>query len=252
MSKEVEVVPRIGTDGRLLPVLPPERDPRLSIRVIRVMFYTPGILALLLLKSGEPTGFGLTIEFLMLASAASVVAGLFIATQSSGRAADAAAKVGTWSGALVLELLGVVSFLNAVPPLFHQLAHSELLKSLAPGAQVISLGHTEFIPAVAILPFMLYQLAGFGTLHYVVSNTMNWLINLAILALIVIGYVGNREGNFTVEMTAGVILVLMMAVTVVYGVLQLKAMQTQYDAHRPPKEGKKHHHDDEAEAAPPV
>jgi hypothetical protein len=63
-----------------LPVMPPEHDPRLSIRVIRVMFYTPGFLALLLLKSGEPTGFGVTIEFLMLASAASVVAGLLIAT----------------------------------------------------------------------------------------------------------------------------------------------------------------------------
>lgn len=60
--------------------MPPECDPRSSIRVIRVMFYTPGFLALLLLKSGEPTGFGVTIEFLMLASAASVVAGLLIAT----------------------------------------------------------------------------------------------------------------------------------------------------------------------------
>ena len=35
------------------------------------MFYVPGFTALLLLKTGEPTGFGITIEFLMLASAAS-------------------------------------------------------------------------------------------------------------------------------------------------------------------------------------
>src|SRR4249920_2808652 len=88
-------VPRIGTDGAPLPVMPPERDPRLSIRVIRVMFYTPGFQALLLLKAGEPTGFGVTIEFLMLASAASVVAGLIIATQSSGASADAPSKVAT-------------------------------------------------------------------------------------------------------------------------------------------------------------
>jgi hypothetical protein len=36
--------------GMLLPLMPPKRDPRLSIRVIRVirvMFYTPGFLALL-------------------------------------------------------------------------------------------------------------------------------------------------------------------------------------------------------------
>jgi len=243
-------ISKIGTDGLPLPVMPPERDPRLAIRVIRVMFYTPGFLALLLLKSGEPTGFGLTIEFLMLASVASVVAGLLIATQSSGGTADPASKVATWSGALVLELLGVVPFLNAVPPLFHQLAHSELLKTLAPGATAVSLGHTEFIPAIAIVPFVLYQLAGFGTLHYVVPKAVNWLINLAILALIVTGYVANREGNFTLEETTGAILVLLMAATVVYGVLKLKAMQTQYDAHCPPKLGKHHADETEAQASP--
>ena len=40
---------KIGTDGLPLPVMPPERDPRLTIRVIRVMFYVPGFTALLLL-----------------------------------------------------------------------------------------------------------------------------------------------------------------------------------------------------------
>jgi hypothetical protein len=237
-------VPKIGTDGAPLPVMPPERDPRLSIRVIRVMFYTPGFLALLLLKAGEPTGFGVTIEFLMLASAASVVAGLIIATQSSGASADASSKVATWSGALVLELLGVVSMLNALPPLFHQLAHSTLLKALAPGATVVSLGHTEFIPAVAIIPFMVYQLAGFGTLHYVVPKAVNWVINLAILVLILGGYMANREGNFNVELTMGVILVVLMAGTAVYGVLKLRRMQILFDLHRPPKEAK--HHGEEA------
>ena len=95
-------VPLIGADGRPLPVLPPRRDPRLSIRVIRVMFYTPGFLALLLLKSGEPTGFGVTIEFLMLASAASIVAGLFISTDSTYGTSDNSSCVGVWIGALVL------------------------------------------------------------------------------------------------------------------------------------------------------
>ena len=85
-------------------------------------------------KRASPPASASPIEFLMLASAASVVAGLIIATQSSGASADASSKVATWSGALVLELLGVVSMLNAMPPLFHQLAHSTLLKALAPGA----------------------------------------------------------------------------------------------------------------------
>ena len=73
--------PTVGTDGKPLPVLPPERDGRVWARLVRVMFYTPGFLALLLLKAGEPTGFGITVELLMLSSAAAVVGGLFIASQ---------------------------------------------------------------------------------------------------------------------------------------------------------------------------
>jgi hypothetical protein len=239
-------VPLIGTDGRPLPVMPPERDPRLSIRVIRVMFYVPGFTALLLLKTGEPTGFGITIEFLMLASAASVVAGLFIATDSTGGTSDTASRVGVWSGALVLELLGVVSFLNAVPALFHQLANSELLHKLTPGATPVALGFTELIPALAIFPFMLYQLAGFGTLHYVVPRIVNWALNLSILVLIVVGYIANREAQFTIEKLCGSLLVVTMTATVFYGVFRLKAMQADLDARRPAKLGK--HHAGEAEA----
>ena len=87
--------------------------------MVRVMFYTPGFLALLLLKTGEPTSFGITVELLMLASAAAVVAGLFIGTQSTGPGADHSSRTGVWSGSLILELLAVVPFLCAVPPLFH-------------------------------------------------------------------------------------------------------------------------------------
>ena len=81
MSKER---PTTGTDGRALPILPPERDARVWARLVRVMFYTPGFLAILLLKTGEPAGFGITVELLMLSSAAAVVGGLFIGTQSDG------------------------------------------------------------------------------------------------------------------------------------------------------------------------
>jgi hypothetical protein len=54
-----------GTDGLLLPVLPPERDPRVWARLVRIMFYLPGFMALLLIKTGEPVGFGITVELLM-------------------------------------------------------------------------------------------------------------------------------------------------------------------------------------------
>src|SRR5271157_4415890 len=177
--------PTIGTDGRPLPILPPQRDPRVWAKLVRVMFYTPGFLAMLLLKAGEPTSFGITVELLMLASAAAVVGGLFIGSEGDGPGADDSSRTGAWCGALVLELLAVVPFLCAVPPLFHELANSTLLHARAPGSADISLGASELLPAMAILPFMLYQLAGFGTLPFVVSKRVNRVINIAILGLII-------------------------------------------------------------------
>ena len=67
MSKERAT---IGTDGLALTILPPERDARVWARLVRVMFYLPGFMALLLLKAGEPTSFGITVELLMLRVAA--------------------------------------------------------------------------------------------------------------------------------------------------------------------------------------
>ena len=230
--------PTVGTDGAALPLLPPDRDARVWARLVRVMFYTPGFLGLLLIKAGEPAAFGITVELLMLASGAAIVGGLFIGTQSAG---DNSAKVGVWSGALVLELLATVPFLCAVPSLFHELANSTLLHTIAPGSVDVSLGASELLPAVAILPFMLYQLAGFGTLHYVVPKAVNWIINLGILVLIIVSYIAYREGNFVEERMYVGALVLAMAITVFYGVMKLRSMQADYDARVPakaPKEAK--------------
>ncbi|MER2518829.1 MAG: hypothetical protein ABTR92_20935 [Candidatus Accumulibacter phosphatis] len=63
MSKER---PSVGADGNALPILPPDRDPRLWTRLVRVMFFTAGFVALLLIKAGEPAAFGVTIELLLL------------------------------------------------------------------------------------------------------------------------------------------------------------------------------------------
>ena len=104
------------------------------------------------------------------------MAGLYIGTQSTDAGADHASRIGTWSGSLVLELLAVVPFLCAVPSLFHELAHSALLHALAPATAHMNLRASELLPMVAILPFMLYQLAGFGTLHFVVPRPVNWAI----------------------------------------------------------------------------
>lgn len=231
MSKER---PTTGTDGQPLPVLPPERDARVWARLVRVMFYTPGFLALLLLKAGEPTAFGITVELLMLAAGAAIVGGLFIGAQSDGRGADIASHTGTWSGALVLELLAVVPFLTAMPALFHELANSTLLHARAPGAVDVQLGPSELLPAVAILPFVLYQLGGFGTLGYVVSRPANWAINLGIVVMIFGAYTANRLGYFHVERAVGSTLVLAMAALVGYGVLALRRMQADYQRRCPP------------------
>ncbi len=236
MSKERATV---GSDGILLPVLPPERDARVCARLVRVMFYTPGFLALLLIKAGEPTSFGISVELLMLSSVAAIVAGLFISAQSELPGADHSSRVGTWSGMLIMELLSVVSILCAIPSLFHELAHSRLLHALAPDATDIALGASELLPAVAVIPFLLYQLAGFGILHYVVSKPMNWAINLGIFALIVVATAANRHADYPMEKTTVSILVIAMLITAFYGVLKLRQLQKIYDTHcpvKPPKE----------------
>jgi hypothetical protein len=235
MSK---IRPTVGTDGHALPVLPPERDARVWARLVRVMFYTPGFMGLLLIKTGEPASFGITVELLMLSSAAALVGGFFIGTQSEDGGADHSSRVGIWSGSLVLELLGIVPFLAAIPALFHELAHSTLLHTKAPGAVDIALGASELLPMVAILPFMLYQLAGFGTLHFVVPKAVNWALNVGILCLIVGSYFAYREGDYGVEKKLASSLVVAMALTVFYGVLKLKQMQTIYDVQSPQKPAK--------------
>jgi hypothetical protein len=60
MSK---IRPTVGNDGRALPIMPPERDERVWAKLVRVMFYTPGFMGLLLIKTGEPASFGLTVAF---------------------------------------------------------------------------------------------------------------------------------------------------------------------------------------------
>jgi hypothetical protein len=225
----------IGSDGRLLPILPPERDERVWAKLVRVLFYTPGFLAMLLFKTGEPEAFGITVELLMLSSAAAIVGGIYIGAQSSGAGADRSSQVGVWSGALVLELLAVVPLLCAIPALFHELAHSRLLHAVAPGAIDISLGASELLPMAAILPFMLYQLAGFGTLNFVVSRPVNWVINVSIFGLIVGSYIANREGEYGWEKRLVGLLIIAMVITVFYGVLKLRQLQTAYDAHCPVK-----------------
>jgi len=199
------------------------------------MFYIPGFMGLLLIKTGEPASFGITVELLMLSSAAAIVGGLFIGTESTGAGADTSSRIGVWSGCLVLELLAVVPFLSAIPALFHELATSNLLHSHAPGAVDVALGASELLPMIAILPFLLYQVSGFGTLHFVVSKAANWILNAVILLLIILSYVFYRQGDYGLEKKFAGALVVIMALTVLYGVLKLKQMQANYDARCPQK-----------------
>src|SRR5712675_3606275 len=92
----------VGTDGLPLPILPPERDARVWARLVRVMFYTPGFMGLLLIKTGEPASFGITVELLMLSSAAAIVGGIYIGSESEGAGATDSSRIGTSSGSLVI------------------------------------------------------------------------------------------------------------------------------------------------------
>jgi hypothetical protein len=138
----------------------------------------------------------------------------------------------------VLELLAVVPFLCAIPPLFHELASSTLLHGRVAGAVSVPLGASEMLPMMAILPFMVYQLAGFGTLHFVVPKPVNWALNIAVLGLIVAGYVANRQANYTLERMLCGALVLLMGATVLYGIMKLRQMQADYTLRCPPKDEK--------------
>lgn len=233
MSKER---PTVGSDGKPLPILPPERDPRVWARMARVMVYTPAFLAILLLKAGEPTAFGISIELLMVASASAVVGGLFVGSQSDGKGADVASRSGLWSGSLIMELLCAVPVLCAVPALFREIATSALLHARGPHVVDVPLGASQVLPALVVVPFLLYQLGGFGTLNYIVSRPANWAINLAIGALIFAAYAANWAEAYIAERALSALLVVGMVLLVVYGILKLRAMQADYDARRPHKE----------------
>jgi hypothetical protein len=134
----------------------------------------------------------------------------------------------------VLELLAVVPFLCAVPALFAK-SRQQLLRN-ARSRQCRSAPRP--LPMMAILPFMIYQLAGFGTLHFVVSRPINWIINIAILGLIIAAYIANRLGDYGIEKAFAGLLILGMGAAVLYGILKLRQMQTDYDLRLPHKEDK--------------
>jgi hypothetical protein len=137
---------------------------------------------------------------------------------------------------LILELLSVVSILCAIPSVFHELANSRLLHALAPGAADVALGASELLPAVAVFPFILYQLAGFGILHYILPRPLNWAVNIGILSLIVVATAANRHADYGMEKATVSILVIAMLITVFFGVLKLRQLQLIYDTHCPAKE----------------
>jgi len=85
---------------------------------------------------------------------------------------------------------------------------------------------------------MLYQLAGFGTMRFIMPKAVNWTINIGILCLIMASYVAYREGAYVMERRFAGTLVVAMVITVFYGVLRLRQMQTAFDAHCPPKASK--------------
>jgi len=54
--------PSTGSSGCVLAVLPPAGAAHVLARLVRARFCTPGFVAILLLTTGEPAGFGITVE----------------------------------------------------------------------------------------------------------------------------------------------------------------------------------------------
>lgn len=229
MSAENEPTPTPEV-AALLAKMPPPRDQRSNMRLVRVLFYLPGFMALLLVKVGEPAGFGITVELLMLSSVAAIVGGFFLGSFTPGkRGADASSKVGLWAGQIVLEMLGLVPFLMAVPPLFHELATSTVLKS-TPTVQPNFLGASELIPAAALIPFMVYLLAGFSTIWYLIPRSAMYTLCVFIVGTVLGGYVANRNGWFEAELIIGCVAVVILSLFTVVAVMKIKAMQEELDA----------------------
>lgn len=165
-------------------------------RGCRITICSPWVLAMLP-ELGEPNGFGISAELLMLASRSAAVAVIAIGSSSDDDVGtDRSSRTGGWSGHVVLVLLSELPLLTAAPSLLRELATSKLLHDPAVSRTELALGFSEQIPAAALLLFMLHRLAGYGTLHLVLPKTRNSVINLGILVLIPGSYIANRLGSF--------------------------------------------------------
>ena len=74
--------------------------------------------------------------------------------------------------------------------------------------------------------------------HLRFPKAVNWLINLAILGLIIAAYVAYREGAYVTERVLTGLLILGLGLTILYGILKLKQMQTEYTLRAPHKDEK--------------
>lgn len=222
-----------------LPTLPPQRDARVNARLVRVMFYLPGFLALLLLKGSRPEGYGVTVELLMLSSVAAIVAGLLIGSTNVGKTGgDAASRSATWAGQVVLDVLAFVPLLMAVPPLFHTL--TLIGTAGGPGASSSAgdpntfYGASELIPAAAIIPWAVFELAGYSTLAYLLEKSAHIAFVIFVGLGVIGGYLANRNGWYAAELSIDGGVVLVLSIMSVYGILALKERQERYDRLVPP------------------
>ncbi len=214
--------------------MPPQRDARVNARMVRVLFYLPGFLALLLLKGSNSVtsasgsqGFGVTIELLMLSSVAAIVAGMLISAGGVGkRDQDAASRTGVWAGQVVMDVMAFVPLLMAVPPLFHSLTQIGLS---GPPDDQSHYGLSELIPASAIVPWAVFELAGYSTLGYVLKRPIHVLFVVLVAAGTVGGYVSNRNGWYTTELIVDGVIVGVLAVISVVCILALKGRQARLD-----------------------
>ena len=120
----------------------------------------------------------------MLSSAAAIVGGLYVGTQSSGAGRRSFVQnryLERIAGARVARGRALPVCRARVVPRTRHIARC--CTRGPPALSMSAWAPPNCCPMVAILPFMLYQLAGFGTLHFVVSKPANWAINIGIFCL---------------------------------------------------------------------
>ena len=129
---------------------------------------------------------------------------------------DGINSTGVWSSGVVMELLSIVPFLISVPLLFSELLQSAEFTSLE------LLG--AFVPALSILPYVVYELAGYSVVSRLVPTSVSLLSVLMILGGSIAITLMNRRGVTEAEFAVGIALALWLVGLAMFCLLRIRQL----------------------------